>query len=159
MKVIADTSALISIELSGLLSICLENFQFILGPKVRSELEEIAIIDDPIGRAARKILKLIEKQIELRESKKEFEYGEYEALELLKELDASLLISDDIEFVSKEEEKDDRISFSTILIFILYKIGKISKAKAISAVDKIFEHREWKENLIYIIAKHLLEEE
>lgn len=78
-------------------------------------------------------------------------------MELLRRENYPLLISDDIKFV-KKEEKEERISFSTILIFLLYKKGKIKKKKAIDAIDSIFDKREWSKNIIYIDARELLKE-
>ncbi len=78
-------------------------------------------------------------------------------MELLRRENYPLLISDDIKFV-KKEEKEERISFSTILIFLLYKKGKIKKKKAIDAIDSIFDKREWSKNIIYMAARELLKE-
>jgi len=115
ISVIADTGALISLELGNLLPKCfsMKNFKFIIGEKIKSELEETATIDDEIGNASKDILCSIEKEIIVERSDKEFEKGEYEALELLKTLNADLLISDDIEFVKKNKSDDDRIKRKT----------------------------------------------
>lgn len=160
ISVIADTGALISLELGNLLPKCfsVENFKFIVGEKVKLELEEIATIDDEIGNASKDILCSVGKEIIVKRSDKEFEKGEYEALELLKTLNADLLISDDIEFVRKNKSDDDRINFSTIVIFILYNKEEITKEEALRAIDKIFEKREWGENLIYIKGRQMIEE-
>ena len=71
-------------------------------------------------------------------------------------LKADLLISDDIDFVNKERNKNPRIAFSIILIFLLYQARIISKTKTKFHMNRIFKARKWKENLIIETAKELM---
>ena len=105
----------------------------------------------------RYMAKEVLKEIEIKPTAKNFEKGEHEALELLKETKADILVSDDIEFV-KKNRNNEKISFSVILFGILLEKGTISKKDFMNAVNNIFEKREWEENLIYLVAKNMLEE-
>jgi len=156
MKVAADTGALVSLQLCGILEKSFEHFTYYIGKRIKEELEELSRYDDEIGIAAREVLSFIGKGIEVVETG-EHEEGEYEALEILNKLNAQLLISDDIKFVKKLQ--DERVSFSTIILFILHKAGVITKEDALNALDLIFERRKWSENLIYITARAMLEKD
>ena len=154
LTIVADTGALLSLALSGLSDVCKQHFRIIAGEKVLEEIEEISLNDDELGKAAKEILK----SIEVVPAGRKFRKGEDEALELLAKTKADILISDDIEFV-KKHRKNEKISFSVILFGILLERKVITKKEFINAVNVMFEKREWEENLIYLVAKHLLEEE
>ncbi len=155
-KVAADTGALLSLSLGGLLKTCLMHFEIVIGVKIRSELEEISRMDDELAKAARDILMQAGKDIRVEDLKTESENGELEALELLKNDKVDLLISDDIQFV--KEQRDERISFSVILPGILYEKGILSRREFVDAINSIFRKRNWEENLIYLVAKSLIED-
>lgn len=151
--VVADTGAAISLSLSGLLGICKKNFRIIIGKKIAEELKEISSRNDELAKAAKDILK----EIEISPTGKDFVKGEDEALEMLKETKADILVSDDIEFV-KKNRNNEKISFSVVLFGILLEKNIITKKDFLKAVNMMFEKREWEENLIYLVAKSMLEE-
>lgn len=154
LTIVADTGALLSLALSSLLDVCKQHFRIIAGEKVLEEIEEISLSDDELGKAAKEILK----SIEVVPAGRKFRKGEDEALELPAKTKADILISDDIEFV-KKHRTNEKISFSVILFGILLERKVITKKEFINAVNVMFEKREWEENLIYLVAKNLLEEE
>jgi len=155
MKVAADTGALISLKLSGILEKSLDFFVYLIGEKIKEELEQIAATPDELGEAARDILSLIGRGVEIVKTSGH-EEGEYEALEILNRI-ADILISDDIKFV--KAQRDERISFSTFVLFFLYKKGIFDKREILRTLDSIFKKRKWAENLIYVTAKGLIEKE
>ncbi len=110
LTVIADTGAAISLALSGLLDVCKKHFKIVIGEKIAAELKEISLWDDELGKAAKEVLN----DIEIKPTGYFFEKGEEEALELLKQTKADVLISDDISFV-KKHKSNEKISFSVIL--------------------------------------------
>ncbi len=57
LTVVADTGAVLSLELSGLFEDCMKNFRIIIGEKIAEELQEIALGDDELGEAAKDALK------------------------------------------------------------------------------------------------------
>ncbi|MDJ1422076.1 MAG: hypothetical protein M5U10_09200 [Candidatus Methanoperedens sp.] len=154
LTVVADTGAVISLALSGLFGICHKHFKIIIGEKITEELKEISSTDDDLGKAAEEVLGVIE----IKSAGKNFITGEDEALELLKMTEADLLISDDIRFVKKHRE-NEKISFSVVLFGILLKRNIITKKDFLNAVDAMFMKRGWEENLIYLVAKNMLEED
>lgn len=152
--VIADTGAAVSLALSGLLDVCRNQFRIIIGEKIAEELKEISTTaNDELSKAAREVLK----ETEIMPAGKNFEKGEYEALELLEKTKADILISDDIEFV-KKNRNNEKISFSVVLFGILLEKNIISRKDFLKAVNSMFEKRKWEENLIYLVAKNMLDE-
>lgn len=139
LTVVADTGAAVSLALSGMLGICRKNFRIIIGEKIAEELKEISSRDDELAGAAKHFLK----EAEIISASGNFGKGEDEALELLSHMKADILISDDIEFVRKNRN-NEKISFSVVLFGILLE-------------KKIITKREWEENLIYLVAKNMLE--
>lgn len=77
--VVADTSALLSLALSGLFELCKRHFEIITGERVAKELEEISLRKDELGKAAKEVLRTIE----VTATGKKFSKGEDEAFELL----------------------------------------------------------------------------
>ena len=151
--VVADTGAILSLSLSGLLVRCEKEFRIVVGTEIRAELEGISKGDDDLGNAARSALHTIE----VRKTTHSYLRGEDEALDILAELDADLLISDDIKFVMKNRG-NRKIAFSVILLGVLLEQNKITKSDFIKAVDSIFAKRNWDENLIYLTAKYIIQE-
>ena len=154
LTVVADTGAVLSLALSGLFGICQKHFRIIIGEKIAEELKDIASFDDELGDAAKEVLEVIE----IKSGGKSFRHGEDEALELLKIAKADLLISDDIMFV-KKQSRNEKISFSVVLFGILLEKNIITKRDFLNAVNAMFMKREWEENLIYLVAKNILEED
>lgn len=157
MRVAADTSALLSLALSGLLKKSLHYFSFFTGPIIKTELERTARIKDVLGNAAATILDLIEcGEITIVETGVRGT-GEEEALEIAKTAKCEFLISDDIKFVEKLSHKTENIHFSIFIIFSLYGAGEISKQEAQNAIDNIFQKRQWTDNLIGLFAREFLQ--
>ncbi len=153
LTVVADTGALLSLELSGLFDVCKRHFKIIIGEKIADELRMISLTNDELGMAAKNVMG----KVAVLKAGKIFDKGEDETLELLAEVKADILISDDIEFV-KKHRANEKISFSVILLGILLEKKIITKRDFINAINSMFEKREWDENLIYLVAKNILEE-
>lgn len=153
LTVIADTGAILSLSLSGLLPKCEEEFRIVIGTRIRMELEHISKGDDDLGRAARSALS----GTKVIKTAHGYLKGEDEAVHLLTELKADLLISDDIKFVRKNRS-NRKIAFSVILLGVLLEQNKITKEDFVKAVDRIFTKRKWDENLIYLTAKYIIQE-
>jgi len=69
MKIAADTGALISLELCGILEKSLEFFGCLIWEKIKAELEQIATTPDELGEAARDILSLMGRGVEIVKTK------------------------------------------------------------------------------------------
>lgn len=62
LVVVADTGAILSLSLSGLLVKCEEEFDIVAGTKIRAELEDISKGDDDLSEAAISALHCIKKK-------------------------------------------------------------------------------------------------
>lgn len=129
LTVVADTGAVLSLELSGLFGVCRKHFRIFIGERIAEELREISRENDALGNAAIEVLK----EIEIISTGNKFAQGEDEALELLAQMKADILISDDIRFV-KKHKNNEKISFSVVLFGILLERRIISKNDFLSAV-------------------------
>jgi hypothetical protein len=63
IKILADTSALVSLEIKHLVAISSKVIQFCISDAVHLELKEIAEFDDVHGRSAKDVLRLIDNGI------------------------------------------------------------------------------------------------
>lgn len=117
-------------------------------------MREISLENDALGNAAIEVLK----EIEIISTGNKFAQGEDEALELLAQMNADILISDDIRFV-KKHKNNEKISFCVVLFGILLERRIISKNDFLNAVNAMFGKRKWEENLIYLVAKNMIEED
>jgi predicted nucleic acid-binding protein len=95
LTVAADTGAVLSLALSGLFDVCKKQFRIIIGKKIEEELKEISLMDDELGIAAKELLR----KLEIIPVSQNYDKGEDEALYLLNEINADILVSDDIAFV------------------------------------------------------------
>ncbi len=154
LTVVADTGAVLSLELSGLFGVCQKHFRILIGERIAEELREISLENDALGNAAIEVLK----EIEIISTGNKFAQGEDEALELLAQMKADILISDDIRFV-KKHKNNEKISFCVVLFGILLERRIISKNDFLNAVNAMFGKRKWEENLIYLVAKNMIEED
>jgi predicted nucleic acid-binding protein len=153
ITVVADTGAVLSLALSGLFDVCKKQFRIIIGKKIEEELMTISLIDDELGSTAQELLR----KLEIIPVSHNFDKGEEEALYMLNEINADILVSDDIVFV-KKQRNNEKISFSVVLFGILLEKRIITKEDFLRAIDKMFEKRKWNENLIYLVAKEIVEE-
>lgn len=152
LTVVADTGAVLSLELSGLFGVYQKHFRILIGERIAEELREISLENDALGNAAIEVLK----EIEIISAGNKFTQGEDEALELLAQIKADILISDDIRFV-KKHKNNEKISFSVVLLGILLERKIVSKNDFLNAVNAMFGKRKWEENLIYLVAKNMIE--
>ncbi|KXB00443.1 hypothetical protein AKJ42_00715 [candidate division MSBL1 archaeon SCGC-AAA261C02] len=131
-------------------------------------MEELSEYPDPEGKAAKKALELISKELIITEEVK----AEEEIQELLSphvdEGEASCficcrkrgtknLIMDDVNAAAELEGKaissGIRQKISVAMIAELMKEGEISRRKARSAVDKLMKTRDWRGGVLEALAK------
>lgn len=170
-QVAADTSALISLSLSGELKLAVQNIEFYTCQKVKQELEEMAEFKDHYGTASRTCLAMIkENKIKLETIKdakkagqlvdKNIDLGEAECLILAIEKNINTILMDDINasypLNGLAKSKGISLKISAAAIIELVNTKKIEKSKAIKAIRKMVENRKWEKSILnHLIEKYL----
>lgn len=159
MRLVLDTSALLSLEAGKVLDLVIDNFELIIPRRVEEELNGISKNHDFEGNLAKRIVSFLENEIKIIESSKSSEEGELECAYLANDLkDADFLITDDIVALKRLEKIcKKKIRFSTMLLYALTLKDKLSKKQAIIILERMRVKRNWKDNIIFEKAKMLLE--
>ncbi|MFQ6072888.1 MAG: hypothetical protein ACE5KT_09355 [Methanosarcinales archaeon] len=123
--VIADTSALVSLEIKHVIKKASRFIRFVIPDAVHTELKDIAVFNDVHGVSARSVLKLIgdsKISIKLVEVKNEYlkniDLGEAEVLSLADVLDWDYIITDDVKALPY---------MTAFVIRLLYNTGTLSR--------------------------------
>lgn len=169
--VVADTSALVSMALSGQLELAVKNISFSVPKMVNRELQEIGNYRDIEGKAAKKALVLIKaNKIQLKAIKnnkgagslvdKNTDLGEAECLVLAEKEKIPVILMDDVNAAyalnGLAKAKNITIKISAAAIVELIKTGKLSKRQGIEALRKMIKNRRWEKSVLeYLIQKYL----
>ena len=144
MKLVVDTSALLSLACSNYFEILLKENKFIITNSVLEELKTFTIYDDFLGTKAKEILK---KEFKIKNPIKlidlNLEKTEIEVFSLALE-EKCLSLTDDIHAARVAKSKlslDVKPSF--YLILELYKRNKIKKSDLIKDIKLILNNRNW----------------
>ena len=155
----ADTSAIISLSLTGKFHLIKKAFYLNSPMRVKIELEEIAEQKDEIGRVAQTILDSNIIRFHKLPSSLQSNTGEIETVNLANELKAEAIVMDDIKSMKKLENKTNiPIWFSSFVIFTLCEKKILTYKGGWSAIEDMKTKRGWKENLIIEHAKLLFEQ-
>jgi len=155
MKIVIDTSALLSLEAGNILEVAIENFNFVIPLRIKEELVGLSKENNFEGNLAKKVLNYVEKEINVVEISKRFDDGELEAAYLAKEtMDTEFIISDDIKAIEKIKNISKKeIRFSTMIVYALCLKGLITFDQGWKIIEKMAVKRVWKDNLIFESAK------
>lgn len=158
MKIITDTSALLSLAAGDILDLVLENIDCIIPSRVKEEVKGISLNNTFEGNLAKKVLSYIDKEIAVIETYQSSNEGEVECVYLAHQIqDAELVITDDTKALEKLEKIcNTKIRFSTIILYALYLQGKITKDRARVVLERMRVKRDWKDNIIFEQAVLLL---
>lgn len=157
---ILDTSAFISLESISILEQILQIFSVITTNSVFKELEEFAKYDDRYGKIAKNILKLKSKfKIESCKATESIKYvgptdNELYNLALQRKLP---LVTDDIKLVHHSRHKIV-VYFTALFLILLTEAKYITKNEALDKLEEVRSIRNWRGNMIYLIAKNQLEQ-
>src|SRR3989338_1663423 len=155
----ADTSAIISLSLTGKFHLIKKDFYLNSPMRVKIELKEIAEQKDEIGRVAQSILNSNIIRFHKLPSSLQSNTGELETVTLANELKAEAIVMDDIKSMKKLENKTNiPIWFSSFVIFTLCGKKILTYKGGWSAIEDMKTKRGWKENLIIDYAKLLFEQ-
>lgn len=103
IEILADTSALVSLEIKHLINLASKHIHFSISEGIREELQDIAEFDDVHGRSARDVLKLVQSRIIMvqsmparEEHTQNIDRGEAEVLTMSESGDYDYIITDDV---------------------------------------------------------------
>ena len=155
MKIVVDTSALLSLEAGGILEIAAEKLDFVISPRIMGEITGLSKNNDFEGNLAKKVLGYLDNEIKIMETSKRFEDGELEIAYLAKEKeDIEFIITDDIEAIGKMEKISNKpIRFSTMIVYALCLKGIKTFEQGWKIIERMAVKRAWKDNLIFENAK------
>ena len=159
MKIITDTSALLSLAAGDILDLALESIDCIIPLRVKEEVKGISLNNTFEGNLAKKVLSYINQEIEVIETNHSSNEGEVECAYLANQIkEAELVITDDTKALEKLEKMcDTKIRFSTIVLYALCLQGKITKDRARTVLERMRVKRDWKDNIIFEQAILLLD--
>ena len=157
---ILDTSALISLESINILGQVLTMFSITTANSAIKELEEFAKYDDKYGKIAKNVLKLKNKftieSCEIKESIKYIESTDNELYNL--SLKNKLpLVTDETKLVHHTRHKIE-IYFTIVFLVMLTEAKYFTKKEALNKLEELRNIRNWRDNIIYLIAKNQLEQ-
>lgn len=172
IKVVCDTSSLISISMINLVKKCLDIFDVIVPIAVVKEIKETSKYVDNIGKSAKRLLNLINKGkikcYKIRNKKKvknllssNINEGEAECIICCTENNVKYLIMDDIDAMYHLEDVALANKIETnISIWLLVKLtrNKIITKKALnSAIKKMIKIRKWEGGVLEVLSRKYLE--
>lgn len=161
--IVADTSALISLATTDVLTVVLDEFDIHTTQAVQAELEETAAFDDADGTAAQRVIDAGD-AITLHEATATMEssridHGEGTCIRLVLETDAPFLITDDLRALPElEAAVDATVALSPIVLRALVEGDVIEHTDATEYLDEIAENRDWLGAPIYRYAQQLFDE-
>lgn len=166
--VVADTSALVSLELAGTLDASLSIISWQVPKAVIEELNELAEFDDALGKAAKRVKELVQKEnIQVHEIESEpsiskmVDRGEACAFSLCLKEKIKLLACDDVEAGYRLDglarANQIRIVIGAAVIVELVKQKIWTKKQAIGAVSKMIRQRDWEGGVLAALSRKYLE--
>lgn len=159
MRIVFDTSALLSLAAGGILELAIGNFGTCIPRRVEEELRGISKKSTFEGNLAKRVLEYVAIEIEVIPTINMVN-GEFACVELANDLEDSVLLSDDIAALEKLKRLCKReVLFSTTLLTALYWRKIITKERALSVLERIRVKRNWKNNAIFEQAYELFVED
>ncbi len=161
--IVVDTSALMSIETSEALDLVCSAYDVHTTTVVVDELRSTAGYDDSHGYAADAVLDSID-QISVHNNSphgmttSRVDEGEASCVQVVRDMDAKFLITDDLRALSELEALVDcQVAISPILRRALVTNGMLSNAEAKARSDAIARTRDWLGAPIYRRATELFD--
>lgn len=164
-EIVADTSSLVSLQTGDILELSLELFDISIPEIVVTELKEVAGFSDTHGKSARNVLKLIKENrisvkelIVISETELQVDVGEMDCLNLCKQEQIPILVTDDWKALPKLIEKSASINVvvSAFVIRSILNKRMLTGNNAKAVLDKIARDRDWLESKIYEESKKWL---
>lgn len=149
--ILADTSALVSLEIKHLVTQTSKFIQFFISTGVLQELMDIAEFDDVHGKSARDVLRLVKSNIitvksvsARKEHAESIDAGEAEILTLAESGGYDYIITDDVRALPYIKSKaKPKVLTSAFVIRLLYDMGLLSRQEALDSIKEISASRDW----------------
>jgi predicted nucleic acid-binding protein len=170
-RVVADTSAMVSVALSGQLGLAVESISFFVPEVVKKELRELSAYHDLAGIAAKRALSLMNKgKINLAPVKgkanaeklvdRNTDLGEAECFILASEKKIPVLLLDDLDAAYSlnglARARNISIKISAAVIVELVKRGRLNKKQAVASLHRMIQSRKWEKSVLeYLIGKYV----
>lgn len=172
MKIVVDTSSLLSLEFMGILDDTFSIADVYITSIVEEELKEIATFDDEKSHTAKRILKLIQdRKIKCFKVKDEafskylsrgVDAGEASCLALCVSNNIPFLITDDVDAVyhlgRTGMQKGIKIRICVAVLMELIKSDKISKSEAKEKLYGLIKKRGWEGGVLEVLVKKYMGE-
>jgi predicted nucleic acid-binding protein len=151
ISILADTSALVSLEIKNLVTMASRFIQFSISTGICEELNEIAKFDDVHGRSARDVLGMVKKGvikvISARgrdEHIENIDLGEAVILTLAESGEYDYIITDDVKALPyMKSVAGVKVLTSAFVTRLLYDMGLLSRQEALDSIKEISESRGW----------------
>lgn len=172
MKIVMDTSSLLSLEFMGILEDSFEITDVYITNTVEAELEEIASYKDEKSRLAKNVLKFVSggniKCINIKNEafskylSRNVDAGEASCLALCILEDIFLLITDDADAayslgrIAMQERIKIRICVAVLMELI--KTGIITKIEATTKMKNLIKQRSWEGGVLEVLVMKYIEE-
>lgn len=159
MRIVLDTSALMSLAAGNILDLTTSSLECIVPERVHAEVLGLSKNNDFEGKLARTILEYIGKEIIIIRSYKSSQEGEIECAYLANELgDVEFIITDDTIAIEKIEKIcKKKVRFSPMILYALCLKNKLNKKQAMDTLERMRVKRNWKDNIIFEQAKLLIQ--
>ena len=161
--IVADTSALISLEIADCLGHALEEFDISTTEIVIDELEDTATFDDSHGRAADRVLDmtsdlLIHPYDSPPVASSRIDAGEGSCIALISEIEPDFFLTDDLRALPELERLVDvHVAISPILIKALVTRDVLTQEDPVNRLEQLTAARGWLGTPIYRRAKRIFE--
>jgi len=151
ITILADTSALVSLEIKHLITLASKLIQFSISIRVYEELKEISKFDDVHGISARDVLGLVVggiitvKFVEVKKEHAEnIDMGEAEILTLAESGEYDYIITDDVKAIPyMKSVARVKVLTSVFVIRLLYDLNILSRKDALDSIKEISASRDW----------------
>lgn len=168
-KVVADTSALVSLELAEVLGPSTAVVSWVVPEAVVAELRELSEMSDAVGRAAKKALALTgSKGFEVLSVRplpsvlKRVDEGEACAFSLCVQEKINVLVCDNVNAAYRldglAQVHDVRMVIGAAVIVELVRQKTWSKKQAVEAVSKMVASRGWESGVLDSLSKKYLQD-
>jgi len=152
ITILADTSALVSLEIKHLVDLASKHIQFSITKGVCEELKDIAEFDDTHGISARDVLKLVESgTIAVKsmpaseEHAQNIDMGEAEILTLSESGEYDYIITDDVKALPYiKSQTNTKTLTSAFVIRLLYDLKMLTRQDWYGGVLETISQRYFK---------------